>query len=696
MKCSSTGRMRTIGILFMLLCVIGLGIYIGRKALPKSSETVVGIRPEVLSVEQFQVTIAWVSDKSARGRLWYQPADNSAPPLSAEEPVNAQYHEVIVTGLEPSTRYTYWLDGSDSRFQFQTQPSATTPFACLLVFGDVADQMLTLMMSEAPELIISLTPIPMTGVDPFRDARPYLPVFGPDGADSPFLRALDANVRAAAGSWLLTWGSLGLVFLRDVTDLPDVLQAQEPYTYGVIASPAIVAEFQPGNSIDSARIQQSALHRMLLAHNAQQPNQPATFVGVIGANDATINVDGIQYVGLPIEQTIGAIRMDVDVEAINATFLKDGREIALRTPPLKEKRTCEECRRLADTGAYEESVNAYMTFIANNQGHYQIEDAYYAIAEIFDAKLFRFDEALTWYRRLVAEYPDGTLTPLGRQRIQYLSAYAGYDFEPLRRFEQLKTVELARAANRPEEQERLLQDAAAIVADYPQNALAPVILSWLANQYSQIQPDRAVAMYMQLKQTYPNYPDAQEVLIDIGELYYNAGRYREAMTTYQQALAELPTLTETIQAQIVRCLRNLRRDNIAVGCWVGLILLSAATLLVKPFRIDARKLLWVAGGFLVLATLLFLGAWLIREQFASQKELLQIVFSFAAVANLSAYLSIVLTEKLTYHKLLRGGGNVQRIVPVAVGSLIGMLVFLAGLYLAIYYIYVHYLIVVGL
>lgn len=676
--------------------ILGIVFYLAFWHSQKPAQIAKDVRPEVLYVDQFQATIVWNSENSCQGQVFYTPVGAETQPLSAQENMRASQHEATLVGLEPATRYTYWIEGSDSRFQFQTQPAATMPFSFLLVFGNIADQVLSLMMSEAPELIVSLTPIPLAGADPFQDARPYIPIFGPEGVDSPFLRELEPDAAAAAGSWLLTWGSLGLVFLRNINDLANIFQAPEVYTYGVITSAAVVAEFGTGNVIDPAQIQQSALHEMLLAHNAQQPTQLAAFVGVIGANDATIEVDGIQYVGIVTEQAAGAIRVDVDVEAVNATFLQDGREIALRTPPLKEKRTCEECRRLADQGAYEESVNAYMEFIANNQGHYQIEDAYYAIAEIFDAKLFRFDEALTWYRRLIQEYPDGTLTPLGKQRIQYLSTYADYNFEPLRRFEQLKTIELARATNRPEEHARLLQDAAAIVADYPQSASAPVILAWLANQYSQIQPDTAVEIYKQLKNTYPKHPESQEVLFKIGEVYYNAERYRDASAAYQQALTELPALAETIQAQIARCIRNLRRDKIAIGCWVGVLLFVAVTLILKPFGMNLRKLLWAGGGFLILAILLTFGAWLIHEQFASQKEMLQIVLSFSAIASLSAYLSILMIDKVSQSNLFKGGEQFQKIFAIAAGSLMGILVFLAGVYLTVYYIYVHYLIIVGL
>lgn len=679
--------MRKIFLLLVALLIIGIGIYFVFFHFRESPELTKSIRPEVLHVGRFQVTIAWSSEESYNGRVFYQPAGSDSQPLSAAETFPDSYrHEVTLMGLEPSTRYTYWLDGTDSRFQFQTQPAPSLPFSFLLVFGDIADQVMSLMLSEVPEFMVSLTPIPDRGPDPFAEARPYMPVYGPTGVDSPFLRAIEEAESDPTASWFLDWGGLRLVFLRNTSEIAEMLTSPEVHTYGIVASP---------ETVDILDIQQSPLHALLRAHNVQYPAQSAAFIAVIGERDDAVEVDGIHYVGIPAARKTGAIRIDVDVESAYAIFLDEGREITLKQPPLEEKRTCEECRRLADKGAYEESVQAYMSFIEHNQGHYQIEDAYFAIAEILDAKLFRFEEALIWYRRLIAEYPDGTLTPLGKQRIRYLSEYSDDHFEPLARFERIKTVELARK-QRPEVREKLLRDAAAIVTEYPNSRIAPVIVSWLANQYSQTNPDQAVELYMQLQANYPDHPDAREVLVEIGELYYNARRYQEALAVYTQTLVKLPELEATIKAQIARCERNLRRRTIALACWGVVGLAGVLAIGLKPFGLRVRKLLWMLVGFIVLGMILAFAAWLIREQFSSSAEMLQLVFLFAIGANISAYLSIHMIDKLFYHKTAKGGNRYHQIAAVTVGSLIGAVIFLASFYLTIYYTYEHYLITAGL
>jgi len=688
-------RMRKI---FLLTAVAAVGVIGTVIVIRHVGPTEPNMKPEVLSVGGSQVTIAWLSTDLYKGRVLYKPAGSDALPLSAEESFGASdQHEVVIAGLSPSTRYTYWIEGAETRFQFQTQPLPNTPFSFLVVWGDVSKRIVPLMMSEVGEFIVSLSSIPEEVPDRFSDVRPYVPIYGPFGIDSVFLRAIESERSVERrGAWHLDWGGLRLIIVDEVAEMAEMLETPRAHTFGIITSPQVLDAFKDSQSIDIPSIQKARLHSILTAHNKANPTRPAAFVAVVGQGDKAVEIDDVQYFGIDTQSNaVGAIRIDVDVESARAVFVDENREVVLKKQPLSQKRTCEECRRLADKGAYEESVKAYKEFIATHKGHFQIDDAYFAIAGIFDEKLFRFAEALAWYRRLIDEYPDGTLGPLAKQRVKYLTAYSDYDYEPLVRFEQIRKVEFARRKHRPEERNKLLAKVESIIDEYPDSKLAPVMQHWLAKQYGQNEQDKAVDAYRRLRKKYPDHPEAREVLIEIGQTYYEAERYDEAMEAYSEALRELPSFRDTIEAQIARCKRNIRRTWVAWICWGVFGVFGAVGILTKPLGIVAGKVMPSLAAFVVMGMLLSLGAWLIYEQFSSAREMVLIILSFSATVAVSSLISTSFAEKLI------GGASVNTeesrvILPVAAGCIMGMILFAVGIYLAIYYINVHYLIVLGM
>jgi tetratricopeptide (TPR) repeat protein len=329
-----------------------------------------------------------------------------------------------------------------------------------------------------------------------------------------------------------------------------------------------------------------------------------------------------------------------------------------------------------------------MDFIESHQGHFQISDAYFAIASIYDEKLFKFDDALQWYKRLLDEYPTGTLVPLARQRIKYLSAHSDHNYEPLVQFDRIRKIEYARKKDIAAERNKLLVKVNSIIKQYPNSKLAPAMLYWLANQYRENDTDKAIKTYQQLKDEYPSNPIAEEILIEIGETYYNANRSREALEVYSQALAELPDHRKTIEAQISRCLRNLRRDKIALICWGILALITCLAVIAKPFGIDRSRISWVTIAFVIMEVILLFGAWLIREQFASTRQLLLITTFFSLSTSIASLVSMTFAKKL----FVKADGA----LPAVIGSVTGLIYLLAGIYLTIYYVSVHYLIVAGM
>ncbi len=170
--------------IYLLLTVIIAGMVIFT-VLQFYESSAGDLRPEVLNVNTSGVTIAWFSESPDKGKVFYKSAGSNIKPLSVVETFgSSSQHEVVITGLKASTRYTYWIDNSENRFQFQTQPLPAGPFSFLVVAGDISGRSLPLLASEVPEFIISLTAIDKKS-DPFLQVRPYIPIYGPDGADSP-------------------------------------------------------------------------------------------------------------------------------------------------------------------------------------------------------------------------------------------------------------------------------------------------------------------------------------------------------------------------------------------------------------------------------------------------------------------------------------------------------------------------------
>jgi len=696
--------MRKLWLIVLIIAIVGVFII-----LKPRSTTRTEIKPEVLNISSSQATIAWLSEEEYKGRVFYQSAGNKAMPLSATEAFGAsREHEAVLTGLKPSSRYTYWVGDSKSRFQFQTQPAASEPFSFLIVWGNISERIVSLMRSEFAEFIISLTPPSGQNFDWFSDVRAYVPIYGPSGIDSPFLRATASKDQSDSGNlWKLDWGGLRLIFVgkaADTAKISEMLNTPAAHTVGIITSLEAIGEFESKkiSELDDS-LRQTILHSILVAHNRRHPTKPAAFAAVIGKGAENIEADGVQYFGISTvgedgaenRKFSGTIRIDVDVESARAVFIDENKELAIKQPPLKQKRTCEECRRLADKGAYEESIKAYLEFIETNKGSFQIDDAYFAIADIFDSKLFEFQKALAWYQHLINKYPDGTFTPLANQRIKYISAYSDYDYNPLARFEQIRAIEFARKKEQPQERNKILDKVKALINEYPDSSLAPVMQHWLAYQYRLSEPDKAVEAYMTLRKNYSGHSEAQEAMIEIGETYYDAGQYREAISAFNEAIIELPALAEAIESQIARAERNLRRDKIAYVCWAILACICGMAFLKKPRHIDTSRISWSAAAFIMTGSLLSFGAWLIHEQFTSMKEMWLIVISFSVITSLSALISMNFANK----PLAKRSADLRvshYIFAAVAGTSVGIVFFLAGIYLTIYYIYVHYLIIVKL
>ena len=715
MHSSNTNRKVLVLVVFVLLLVGGGYFFFGKRNNQRS------VLPELSSVGKFDASVVWQSADAGKGQVSYRRAGVDEKPMNASDEVSgSRYHRVLLRGLKPNTRYSYGIEGAPESFQFQTQPLTSTPFSFLILDASDAPEIEQLVAGELPDFILVLesADAPMAGLDAI---RPSLPVFNLKGPDSVFLRAVK-ETRGKQPLWTLDWGGLRCVFINDYNQaLPRVKELIGSYahhTIGLFLAPESLAG---GNHPDTvaltdpsgASIPETELHKLFAAHNADQPQNPVAFVAMVDAGGKSaasldLDADGIRYFSLAPSGRGKSMRVDVEPESVRAFFLDQSREIVLKAPPHKKKITCEECRRLADKGAYEASIQAYKDFIAANKAHYQIEDAIFAIAKINDEKLFEFQKAIQWYERLIDEFPESTLSAIAMQRTAYLVSRNDYGFEPLKQFERIKKVEFARKKDDPARLTKILEEVRGLVAKYPDCALAPDMLHWLAYQYRAVDTQKAVDAYNYLKKAYPDSPEAREVILEIGETYYRAGQYRTAARIFSEARAQLPELTDTIDAKIKRSLRNQRRVSLQ---WVCLaVALFGVILLVFCRRVVDGKSMRKGGAlFLLIAVVLFLGAYFIREQFNSVKEMILISVFFSASAAISAAAGTIFSRRIETAKGEASNSAANEALKDAppesnpgaskialarfAGALGALVLFTALCYLSIYHIHIHYLII---
>ena len=169
--------------------------------------------------------------------------------------------------------------------------------------------------------------------------------------------------------------------------------------------------------------------------------------------------------------------IDVDGEGVTATVRRHGQSefdiLTINETPEAVKRSCVYCRKLLDTQRYQESIDWYRKFITEFGARYMVDDAQFEIANIYDQYLFDYPAALKEYRKLVTEYPNSCKVRQVSQRIEYLTAYADYDFNPLRIFEKAKSQTYQR------DKKKAVAEIETIPAKYPGAKIEPQVLFWL-------------------------------------------------------------------------------------------------------------------------------------------------------------------------------------------------------------------------
>ncbi|MCP3943241.1 MAG: tetratricopeptide repeat protein [Desulfobacteraceae bacterium] len=611
---------------------------------------------------------------------------------TAEENFSHSYnHEVHIDGLETGTQYIYWIGNNETKYFFRTEPADVKPFSFLIEVNNLSDRISTLLISEMPEFILSFSSESNIKNDYYQSIKPYIPLYDLNGQRSNYLN-MEHQLNETDNSWMLDWGGLSLIFINDASKQIHFLDSPVAHTIGII--------FQGKDQVFTKEaIKQSELHELILFHNEYFPSNKIAFVFIPGVNIKKQAIDTINYVQIPLVENknikkTAAIRVDVNIETTYAVLLDTGDEITLKLPPLKENRTCEECRRLASTGAYEKSIRAYQEFIINNQGHFQIDDAYYMIADIMDTKLFQFEEAVEWYNKLLSGYPDSTLTPLAKQRLEYISKYADYNYEPLSLFERIRRVELLQSKNSAVDKDKVLNKTKKIIEQYQDAAIVPVIYYWLANQYRNIDIQKAKESYLTLLNKYPDHPYSKAVWWEIGDAYYDAKNYKDAIEAFNEALITIPASSDDIKAQITRAKRNLRRRHLNIICLLIPVFMAIISIVLPPVGIQFRIIGEAIISFVILLIIFSFASWLIAEQFSSITELIKITTGIAAAFTCGFPFSYVLANKV--FRISNSHSKNKKIHAALFGLLINFICSASICYLTLYSTNEHYLTILNL
>ncbi|MBN2738827.1 MAG: hypothetical protein JXR70_17725 [Spirochaetales bacterium] len=654
--------------------------------------------PELLWVTGSEALVAWVSDTEYRGEIFFRSAQDEQEQKAEEENIPSRFHEIMLKGLSSNTSYFYRLKNEETSFMFQTQPDWAESFSFLIASNIHGDDIMNMIMSEMSHFVISLDSL--SREKSMAPVRAFVPVLTASGQSSPFQETLQGSDHyQKINNWFYDWGGLRLIFINKPDErIGDLLKASQAHTIGVVINSQVLGNKEEVASLLTGDCYHLPFYEELTIFNQDHPSQKASFVLISGVDRQFLNCNDIVYLSLGDEGLKSALRVDIDVEYASAYFLYDDEEVSLKELPMNRKLTCEECRHLADKGAYEKSINAYQDFIAQNQGHFQIDDAYYAIADIYDEKLFQLEDALNWYQRLLKEYPASHLASLATQRIYYLETYKN-DFVPLSRFDRIRKIEMAKTKGEEKNVCENLRAVEEIIREYHDSPLAPVMKYWVAKQYKLFDADQAILVFKELEENYPGALEAQEIALDIGDTLYEAGRYYQAKEAYVAALDALPDLEATIKAQLLRSERNINRRNLAIAAWFLVILTMGVSIFSRPLGFDGKSLIFALLFFIIFGIIVFFAAWLIWEQFTSESEmiLLVIFFSFAAAAG-------VLFSKNIYHKYVLGiiaknssnslvsGNNLIMGLLVVVK---GLVLFLSAWYLSIFHINEHLLVAFG-
>ena len=493
----------------------------------KKEANVSDVRIEKLG--PFVATVAFRSDVPAKFTIEY--GEGTIFDRSVSDTGETTDHKINITGLKPSTMYTYRIVSTGFSAAFRSGPGSDGAFD-LMVLGPQSSACKTDVPDEnRPDLLL------LTGDCPAG--------LGKDEA-SVFTQKLSEGRKYELGKAT------------------------------IYAAPT---------AADLAKVPEARADRVQIVATSKLPQTvPANLTGAV-----VVSPEGFVYNETRQAWTDATVAW-IEVDAFEVAWAHgDGeqrqRSVIIEAPP-ETKKSCLYCDRLLESGRYEESIRWYRNFIEENKGH-EVEDAWFSIARILDEKLFRYRDAVEAYSDFLARFPGNRKATLARYRLDFLKGRSDHNFEPLRTFEKAK-AELVRDNPQPS-----IDSVEALLKKWPDANVAEDALFWLGNLLQESAPDTAVDHFSTLIKRFPKSENGAMAAIAIGDIYYRDKKYNKAVAAYEQAAQIVPeTYKISIADKMRKSHRNIKREIARYGSWA--LLAFWAVLLVVMKGKPRAKDLWAA------------------------------------------------------------------------------------------------------
>jgi tetratricopeptide (TPR) repeat protein len=598
------------GLFLLIICIITISaIYLVKHA---SGSNTSNSAPRITELGRFGARISWNSSRPVVGEIVLR-TGNEAETVVREK-IKTTHHSIDISGLLPETIYNYRLAGSsDQFFTFKTAPLTETAFRLMVdhrpeAFSPKnADNFTRAVNTLLPDFVI------LTGQLATKDFLPE---------EKAFFQGIKAASRipiylAPAREDLKNPDS-GEYFL---TVMPVQSNGYDyAFDYGnsrfIILGPDFTedrAAAYPKRRSDWFRetvSRENPLHIFIIWPSLTTPaNSDQLLLDAINdfANQGIITAL-ISSVKIPDRSLAAGLKniavnrkcLTVDVDGAGVTGTLSGEDdsefevVTIQETPEAVKRSCIYCRKLLDTQRYQESIDWYRKFIRQFGGKYTIDDAQFEIANIYDQYLYDYPDAIREYQTLIDQYPDSGKARQATHRIEYLKAYADYNFQPLQIFEK------AKAQTYQHNKMKAVAEIASILNRYPGAKIEGQVLLWLGYTLTESDLDRATSYFRRMIDSHPDPKSAEEAWVAWGDAYYFHKQYSKAIEAYNSAQKiSANQFNFALQDKIRKSQRDIIRDLAFVIILIILALSYAAALLIKPRWLSLRELqiggaLWVA------------------------------------------------------------------------------------------------------
>ncbi len=235
-------------------------------------------------------------------------------------------------------------------------------------------------------------------------------------------------------------------------------------------------------------------------------------------------------------------------------------------------------------GEWREAARSYESLALDGADPDRAPESLFRAALIHDRHLGSYRTAIDLYRHLAEKYPNSRFSRRAGHRAVRLEQYALENEPAFRSYEQA-TEKRARGESSTEETVRAMRSLAEA---HPGSAVAPMALLAAARELARAgEHAEAGRIFQKLLDRHPESEPAGEARMELGDLAFEEGRYREAIDHY----THLSSLDTSQRAQRAR--EHLLRRRLFRLCMVILSLFTAAGLAGTPWRtLRFRRVTW--------------------------------------------------------------------------------------------------------